>query len=79
MITNVSRSRIIDNDKAVMFVESDNQSKGKTRISSCVREVGPSGHSKKTNLIFSICDKNTLQVGQPNNWLKLGDMVELQR
>ena len=53
-IANVPRSRIIDLDKAALFVESGNCSRGKTHMTRRVREVGPYGHSEKLNILCAI-------------------------
>ena len=53
-IVDVPRSRIIDLDEAVLFVESGNLSKRKAHLTRRLRQVGPYGHSEKQNILVAI-------------------------
>jgi hypothetical protein len=63
-IANVPRERLLDTDEAALFVESSNRGRGKTHLIRRCREVGPYGHSEKTNILLCISGE-TANPGNP--------------
>ena len=59
-IADVPRHLQVDLDQAALFVESGNRGSGKVFISRHVRELGPYGHSEKTNLMLAICGEDAV-------------------
>ena len=69
-IANVPREKLIDLDEAALFVESGNRGYGKASVMRRVREVGPYGHSEKTNVLLAICGEQHFHGRSARRWVE---------